>query len=125
MPNITWIATYKDDSTLSEVQQKLLGCKLDRASLKIFTLYSNDKQIVSMTFAAGDIFQYRVRNMIMTDTDERDRMHILVRNHNSDKTIVFVSESDLCVHVASAFGQGALQHEILDDPAEMIPISPR
>lgn len=123
MPNITWIATYKDGSSLSEVQQKLTGYKLDRASLKTFTLYSNDKQIVNMTFAAGDIFQYRVRNMIMTETDERDRMHILVRNHNSDKTIVFVSESDLCVHVASAFGQGALQHEILDDPAEIVPIN--
>lgn len=123
MPNITWIATYKDGSSLSEVQQKLTGHKLDRASLKTFTLYSNDKQIVNMTFAAGDIFQYRVRNVIMTETDERDRMHILVRNHNSDKTIVFVSESDLCVHVASAFGQGSLQHEILDDPAEMVPIN--
>lgn len=124
MFNISWVATYKDGTTLTEVQQKLNGCKLNRARLKSFSLYSSDKQIVSMTFAVGDIFQYRTRNVIMTDIDNRERIHILVRHHNSDKTIVFVSESDLCVHIASDYGQGALQHEIFTDPTEMIPVEP-
>jgi hypothetical protein len=122
MPNISWVATFNDGSTLTEVQQKLSGCKLDRTRLKSFALYSSDRQIMIMTFAAGDIFQYRVRNVIMTESDDRERIHILVRHHNSDKTIIFVSESDLCVNVASEYGQGPLQHEILDDPTEMIPV---